>query len=167
MTKRCFLVPRVAKLTPDGQSLSPYPVAYLLDPEECNNDDTNFWIFSDQGLKRLAHRTGWKILSYITVGETMSSTPLIQIRRTRVLPAGKEAADSERVPNPCPLERNRAKQRFRGIPRMEASATCMFQSMGARSPCLLTRVEEPQLRIGLKRVRRTNFVFTIQITRNY
>ena len=35
---------------------------------------------------------------------------------------------------------------------MGASATFMFQSMGARSPCLLTRAEEPQLRIGLKQV---------------
>jgi tRNA (mo5U34)-methyltransferase len=75
VTTRCFLSTRVAKRAPDGQSLSPYPVAYLLDPQECNNDDTNFWIFTDQGLKRLAHRTGWKILSYLTVGETISSTP--------------------------------------------------------------------------------------------
>jgi hypothetical protein len=47
----------------------------LLAPQECNNDDTNFWIFTDEGLKRLADRTGWKVLSYLTVGETKSSTP--------------------------------------------------------------------------------------------
>ena len=148
VTTRCFLSTRVAKQTPDGQSLAPYPVAYLLDPQECNNDDTNFWIFTDQGLKRLAHRTGWKILSYITIGETMSSTPADPDHDERAF---------------CLLESNWAKQPFRGIPPMEASATFMFQSMGARSPCLLIRVEEPQLRIGLKRVRPTNFVFTIQI----
>jgi len=75
MTTRCFLSTRVAKRTPDGQSLAPYPVAYLLAPQECNNDDTNFWIFTDEGLKRVAERTGWNVLSYLTIGETTSSTP--------------------------------------------------------------------------------------------
>ena len=75
VTTRCFLSTRVAKRTFDGQSLSPYPVAYLLAPQECNDDDTNFWIFTEEGLKRLADRTGWKVLSFITVGETIASTP--------------------------------------------------------------------------------------------
>ena len=75
VTTRCFLSTRVAKQTPDGQDFSPYPVAYLLAPQECNNDDTNFWIFTDEGLKRLADRTGWKVVSYVTVGETQCSTP--------------------------------------------------------------------------------------------
>jgi 2-polyprenyl-3-methyl-5-hydroxy-6-metoxy-1,4-benzoquinol methylase len=75
VTTRCFLSTRVAKRTSDGQNLSPYPVAYLLAPQECNNDDTNFWIFTDEGLKRIADRTGWKVVSYITVGETKYSTP--------------------------------------------------------------------------------------------
>ena len=75
ITKYCFVSTRIAKQTADGQSLSPYPVAYLLGPQECNNDDTNFWIFSDHGLKRLIERTGWNLLSYVTIGDTASSTP--------------------------------------------------------------------------------------------
>lgn len=75
MTRYCFVSTRIAKQTADGQPLSQYPVAYLLGPQECNNDDTNFWIFSDQGLKRLIHRTGWNLLSYVTIGETAASTP--------------------------------------------------------------------------------------------
>jgi tRNA (mo5U34)-methyltransferase len=75
ITKYCFVSTRIAKQTADGQSLSPYPVAYLLGPQECNNDDTNFWIFSDQGLKRLIERTGWNLLSYVTIGDTANSTP--------------------------------------------------------------------------------------------
>ncbi len=74
ITKYCFVSTRIAKQTADGQSLS-YPVAYLVEPEECNNDDTNFWIFSDHGLKRLIERTGWNLLSYLTIGDTASSTP--------------------------------------------------------------------------------------------
>jgi tRNA (mo5U34)-methyltransferase len=75
LTRYCFVSTRIAKQTADGQPLSPYPVAYLLGPQECNNDDTNFWIFSDQGLKRLIDRTGWDLLSYTTIGDTEGSTP--------------------------------------------------------------------------------------------
>jgi hypothetical protein len=75
ITKYCFISTRIAKQTADGQLLSPYPVAYLLGPQECNNDATNFWIFSDAGLKRLIDRTGWNVLSYLTVGNTINSTP--------------------------------------------------------------------------------------------
>ena len=32
------------------------------------NDGTNFWIFSEVGLKRLVQRAGWKVLRYTTVG---------------------------------------------------------------------------------------------------
>ena len=75
MTRYCFVSTRVAKQTTDGQLLSGYPVAYLLGREECNNDSTNYWIFSDEGLKRLIDRTGWSLASYLTIGDTMNSTP--------------------------------------------------------------------------------------------
>jgi tRNA (mo5U34)-methyltransferase len=76
IARRCLLGTRVAKKAPDGQSLARYPVAYLLGPEECNNDSTNFWIFSSEGLKRLIDRTGWNILAYTTIGDTIDSTPI-------------------------------------------------------------------------------------------
>jgi tRNA (mo5U34)-methyltransferase len=75
VTRYCFLSTRIARQTVDGLPLSKYPVAYLLGPEECNNDSTNFWIFSDEGLKRLIQRAGWNILAYTTIGDTSSSTP--------------------------------------------------------------------------------------------
>jgi tRNA (mo5U34)-methyltransferase len=75
ITKYCFVSTRIAKQTADGRPLSQYPVAYLLGPQECNNDYSNFWIFSEQGLKRLIDRTGWNILSYFTIGDKVSSTP--------------------------------------------------------------------------------------------
>jgi hypothetical protein len=75
ITKYCFVSTRIAKQTCDGQSLTRYPLAYLLGPRECNNDATNFWIFSDHGLKRLIDRTGWNRLSYVTIGDTANSTP--------------------------------------------------------------------------------------------
>lgn len=103
MTKRCFVSTRVAKQTADGQPLSDYPVAYLLGPQECNNDDTNFWIFSDQGLKRLIDRTGWKILSYLTIGDTTGSTPADPNRDERAFCLlEKRSASLIASPNPVP-----------------------------------------------------------------
>ena len=70
MTRYSFVSTRIAKQTADGHPLSPYPVAYLLGPEDCNDDYTNVWIFSDEGLKRLIDRTGWNLLSQLTIGDT-------------------------------------------------------------------------------------------------
>jgi tRNA (mo5U34)-methyltransferase len=51
------------------------PMAYLLDADECNNDATNFWIFSEAGLLRILHRTGWDVVQYMTLGNTQTSEP--------------------------------------------------------------------------------------------
>jgi hypothetical protein len=103
VTKYCFVSTRIAKQTADGQPLSPYPVAYLLGPRECNNDATNFWIFSEHGLKRLIDRTGWKLLSYFTIGDTISSTPadLDHDERAFCL-LEKRASTLSADPNPVP-----------------------------------------------------------------
>jgi tRNA (mo5U34)-methyltransferase len=75
IARRCFLGTRVARKVPNGRSFARYPVAYLLGPEECNNDSTNYWVFSGEGLKRLIDRTGWNVLAYTTIGDTRNSTP--------------------------------------------------------------------------------------------
>lgn len=59
----------------DRVDLSNISVAYLLDDLEANNDATNYWIFSDAGLRRILKRTGWEILDYLTVGNTTDSDP--------------------------------------------------------------------------------------------
>jgi hypothetical protein len=51
------------------------PVAYLVDAAETNNDATNFWMFSEAGLRRILHRCGWDILDFMTVGNTQDSDP--------------------------------------------------------------------------------------------
>ena len=75
VTRYCFLSSRIARQAADGLPLSKHPLAYLLAPEECNNDSTNFWIFSEEGLRRLIHRTGWSILAFTTIGDTNNSMP--------------------------------------------------------------------------------------------
>ncbi len=51
------------------------PVAYLVAPDETNHDATNFWMFSEAGLRRLLHRCGWDILDFATFGNTQDSDP--------------------------------------------------------------------------------------------
>jgi 2-polyprenyl-3-methyl-5-hydroxy-6-metoxy-1,4-benzoquinol methylase len=57
------------------QLLEQLPLAYLLGPTECNNDSTNYWIFSDTGLRRLLDRTGWDILDYCIMGKAGEADP--------------------------------------------------------------------------------------------
>lgn len=75
-TRYCFVSTRIAKFNPDHRlDYSRVPIAYLLHAHESNNDPTNFWIFSDAGLRRILDRTGWEVCDYITVGNTASSDP--------------------------------------------------------------------------------------------
>ncbi len=68
-SRHIFLSTRVASMTPDRKlNFGAQPMAYLVDEDELNNDPTNFWIFSEAGLKRLVQRSGWTIRHYTTVG---------------------------------------------------------------------------------------------------
>lgn len=75
-TQYCVLSTRVARQTADGAvRLDAAPLAYLLAPDECNDDATNFWIFSMPGLLRLVDRCGWNVVAQRTVGDTRRSNP--------------------------------------------------------------------------------------------
>jgi len=81
----CVLSTRVARYFPDDKPMpQDQPIAYLLGEDELNRDDSNFWIFSHAGLKRLIERTKWKILDYASVGDTQLSTPVDSKRDERV-----------------------------------------------------------------------------------
>lgn len=72
-SRYCLLSTRIAKFAPDGRTdLENVAVAYLLDDRETNDDSTNYWIFSDAGLRRILDRTGWTVLSYIKAGSSAS-----------------------------------------------------------------------------------------------
>jgi hypothetical protein len=55
--------------------LQTVPVAYLVDAFETNNDPTNYWMFSETGLRRVLDRAGWDVLDFITLGNTAASDP--------------------------------------------------------------------------------------------
>jgi tRNA (mo5U34)-methyltransferase len=70
----CIVSTRIARRFPHlGRVPDAATAAYLLDAEELNADDSNFWIFSDAGLKLLLKRTRWTICEYQTLGDTVNS----------------------------------------------------------------------------------------------
>jgi tRNA (mo5U34)-methyltransferase len=84
-TRYCVLSTRVARYFPDDKPMPQgQPIAYLLGEDELNRDDSNFWIFSHAGLKRLIERAHWKILEYASLGDTHLSTPVDSKRDERV-----------------------------------------------------------------------------------
>ncbi len=73
----CLLNTRVARFTPDRKChYNAEPMAYLVDAGEVNNDDTNYWIFSEAGLRRILKRTRWEICDFVTAGNTRDSDPV-------------------------------------------------------------------------------------------
>lgn len=73
-TKYLILSTRIAKFTPNDTLIKDLPLAYLVDKDELNNDPTNFWIFSEFGLKRVLSRSGWKIVDFFNVGDVKNSS---------------------------------------------------------------------------------------------
>lgn len=72
-----FMSTRVAAFGPDHKHrISELPVAYLVEADELNHDYTNYWIFSEEGLKRIMHRAGWDLLHYTTRGPIDTADPV-------------------------------------------------------------------------------------------
>lgn len=85
-SKHAIVSTRIARHMPRkdrGRNVASVPLAYLLDAGEANGDATNYWIFSDAGLKRIFSRTGWDVLDYMTVGDTRTSNPIDNDRDER------------------------------------------------------------------------------------
>jgi len=76
-TAYCFLSTRIARRFPGG---APMPkdvaLAYLLDETELNNDESNYFVFSEPGLRLALKRTYWDVLDFLPVGDTRRSDPV-------------------------------------------------------------------------------------------
>ena len=72
-----FFSTRIAQRGPDRKTdYGQFPVAYLVEEDELNEDDTNFWIFTDVGFRRVVRRAGWDVLRYVAVGPVDTSDPI-------------------------------------------------------------------------------------------
>jgi hypothetical protein len=76
-TTHCLLSTRVARRYPDG---APMPagvaLAYLLGEDELNRDDSNYFIFSEAGLRVMLERTLWQVVDSLSLGDTLLSDPV-------------------------------------------------------------------------------------------
>lgn len=69
----CVLSTRIAAFATDRKTpIRHLPVACLLREGEANQDWTNYWVFSEAGLRLLLERTGWRILEFATFGSKHS-----------------------------------------------------------------------------------------------
>ena len=71
----CVLSTRIAAVTPRGTPIWQEPVAYLVDATETNADNTNYWIFSEAGLRRILDRAGWDVCDFTSTGAKSKSDP--------------------------------------------------------------------------------------------
>ena len=73
----CLMSTRIARVSGDGQiRIESLPVAYLVAERETNNDPTNYWIFTEPGLRRLLDRAGWEVMEFMTTGCKSDSDPV-------------------------------------------------------------------------------------------
>jgi len=109
----CALSTKVAAGTTDGRRhFADVPIAYLVSSRETNNDPTNYWVFSETGLCRLLHRTGWEVVEYMTVGATNGkSDPSSADRDQRVFALLHSGAKTEFRP-PLPSMRATLKEQI-------------------------------------------------------
>lgn len=97
-SRHLFLSTRIARFAPDlSTRLQHIPVAYLLGDREANDDWTNYWIFSEAGLKRLLERTQWEVCDFFTVGDTLASNPTGALHDERAYCIARS-----RFPDPMP-----------------------------------------------------------------
>jgi tRNA (mo5U34)-methyltransferase len=71
----CVLSTRVARYAGAGTAIGDLPIAYLVSPDETNNDPTNYWMFSPRGLDRIVRRAGWEVAERLSVGDISASNP--------------------------------------------------------------------------------------------
>ncbi|MFO0704782.1 MAG: hypothetical protein U0517_02270 [Candidatus Andersenbacteria bacterium] len=72
----CLLSTKVCRFLPKHAfNIADQSLGYLVGEHELNNDPTNFFVFTPEGLKTLCRRSGWEVVSFITRGDTVRSTP--------------------------------------------------------------------------------------------
>jgi len=73
----CFLSTRIARRFPGGAKMPKgVALAYLVDEAELNRDESNYFIFSEPGLRLALKRTYWDVVDFLAVGDTRRSDPV-------------------------------------------------------------------------------------------
>ncbi len=75
---------RLMRTLPGGAEVGGESVAYLVDADELNGDDSNFWIFTRPALERLLKRSHWRVLRSLELPGLQGSDPVAADRDERV-----------------------------------------------------------------------------------
>jgi SAM-dependent methyltransferase len=66
----CLLSTAIARFTPDrGIDMRDAPLAWLAGRDGLKGDETNYWIFSETGLRTLVDRAGWDVCDWMVTGD--------------------------------------------------------------------------------------------------
>ncbi len=69
----CLLSTAITRFAPDQQTqVNHLPVAFLAGRDGLRGDETNYWIFSETGLRTLIDRCGWEVCDWLVVGDESS-----------------------------------------------------------------------------------------------
>ena len=91
-TRYCLLSTAITGFAPDRQTaVSQLPIAFLADRNGLRGDETNYWIFSQAGLRTLVDRAGWEVCDWTVVKDagsilwnTQADERVICLLRSRV-----------------------------------------------------------------------------------
>jgi len=65
----CLLSTAITRFAPDGTTgVNDMAVAFLAGRDGLRGDETNYWIFSEAGLRTLVDRCGWEVCDWMMVG---------------------------------------------------------------------------------------------------
>jgi tRNA (mo5U34)-methyltransferase len=66
----CLLSTAITRFVPDQPiEVNHLPVAFLAGRDGLGGDETNYWIFSETGLRTLVDRCGWEVCDWLVVGD--------------------------------------------------------------------------------------------------
>ena len=66
----CLLSTAITHSAPDHLTeVSSWPVAFLAGRDGLRGDETNYWIFSETGLRTLVDRAGWEVCDWMVAGD--------------------------------------------------------------------------------------------------
>jgi tRNA (mo5U34)-methyltransferase len=69
----CLLSTVITRFAPDQRTeVNHWPVAFLAGRDGLRGDETNYWIFSETGLRTLVDRSGWEVCDWLVVGDESS-----------------------------------------------------------------------------------------------
>jgi SAM-dependent methyltransferase len=67
----CLLTNLIARFTPDRRiDMQDAPLAWLAGRDGLKGDETNYWIFSETGLRTLVDRAGWDVCDWMVTGDS-------------------------------------------------------------------------------------------------